>query len=229
MRKLIGVVFVVASVLVPQIPQAQVAEVGTFLTIGAVRQGLNETLVGIQNATVTAGSEGRALGNSLQANVQNVIADIDSRFAKRLDYTLERLDGAERQFATDARDLIFRSRAAAKALVGTIGDESRRTIGEADIAAYNTSYSLPCRTQSPRVVYWMPTKAVAKGEEIVVSIHGNFLNFGSNAKILVDGKPSTTVTRNDRVISVKLPREVIQKVTDTSSVSILISGLQKRV
>lgn len=229
MKKALVLLLLAVSASLSPSAQAQLAAAGTFLTIGAVRQGLNETLTGIQNATVTAGSEGRALGNSLQANVQNVIADIDARFGKRLDYTFQKLDGAERQFATDARDLIYRSRAATTALVGFIGDESRQTIGEADIAAYNTSYSLPCRTQSPRVVYWTPTKATAKGEEIVVSVHGNFLNFGANAKILVDGKPSTAVTRNDRVISVKLPREVIQKVTDTSSIPIVISGLERRV
>lgn len=228
MRSLIATVFVAASTLFGTPAQAQLAEAGTFLTIGAIRQGLNEALVGIQNATVTAGSEGRALGNSLQANVQNVIADIDSRFAKRLNYTFKELDDAERQFATDARDLIFRSRAAAKALAGAIGEESRRTIGEADIAAYNTSYSLPCRTQVPRVVYWTPTKAVAKGEEIVVSIHGNYLNFGESANIVLDEKPTKEVTRNDRIISVKLPREVIQRITDTFSIPIVISGLKKR-
>lgn len=228
MRTLFAVVVIALSAQFGLIAHAQMPDAGSFLTIGAIRQGLNETMVGIQNATVTAGSEGRALGNSLQANVQNVIADIDARFARRLDYTFDKLDGAERQFATDARDLIFRSRAAAQALVGAIGDESRRTIGEADIAAYNTSYSLPCRTQTPRVVYWTPTKAVAKGEEIIISVHGNFLNLGSNATITVDGKPTAAVTRNDRVISVKLPRDIIQRVSDTSSVSVVISGLEKR-
>lgn len=229
MRNLLIILSLTASVLLSQSVGAQGGTASTFLTIGAIRQGLNETLTGLQSATVTAGSEGKSLGNSLQANIQNVIADIDARFGKRLDYTFERLDGAERQFATDARDLIYRSRAATTALKDVIGDESRQTIGEADIAAYNTSYSLPCRTQSPRVVYWTPTRAIAKGEEIVVSVHGNYLNFGANAKILVDGKPSTAVTRNDRVISVKLPREVIQKVTDTSSIPIVISGLERRV
>lgn len=229
MKKAFAILLLAASASLSPPAQAQLPSGGAFLTIGAVRQGLNETLVGIQNATVTAGSEGRALGNSLQANIQNVIADIDARFGKRLDYTFEKLDGAERQFATDARDLIYRSRAATTALAGIIGDESRQTIGEADIAAYNTSYSLPCRTQSPRVVYWAPTKAIAKGEEVVVSVHGNFLNFGTNAKVLVDGKQSTDVTRNDRVISVKLSREAIQKVTDTSSIPIVISGLERRV
>jgi len=136
----------------------------TFLTVGAVRQGLNEALVGVQNAMVTAGSEGRALGNSLQANVQNVISDIDSRLGKRLEYTFDKLDDTERQFMVDSRDLIFRTRAASAALAGVIGDESRRTIGEADIAAYNATYSLPCRTQVPRVVYWLPTKTIVKGE-----------------------------------------------------------------
>lgn len=229
MRRLILAALLLHTLGVPMSASAQLAEASTFLTIASIRQGLNETLVGIQAATVTGGSEGRALGNSLQASVQNVISDIDARFAKRLDYTFEKLDGAERQFATDARDLIFRSRAAAKALKDEIGDESRRTIGEADIAAYNTSYSLPCRTQTPRVVYWTPTRTVAKGEEIVVSIHGNFLNFGDSAKILIDGKPTTSFTRNDRVISVKIPKDTIQRVSDTTSVAISVTSLAKRV
>jgi hypothetical protein len=208
---------------------SQVDAAGSFLTIGAIRQGLNEALVGIQNATVTAGSEGRSLGNSLQANIQNVIADIDSRFGNRLDSTFDKLDKTERQFATDARDLIFRSKSAMISLTGAIGEESRRTIGEADIAAYNTSFSLPCRSQVPRVVYWTPTSTAAKGEEIIVSIHGNFLNLGNNLKILVGGTATLPVTRSDRIISVRLTREIVQKVADKSSVSIVISGLQKRM
>lgn len=217
-------------VLIPCGPAfAQVAEAGAFLTVGAIRQGLNEALVGVQNATVTAGSEGRALGNSLQANIQNVISDIDEKLGKKLSYTFDKLDAAERQFATDARDLIYRSRAASVALASVIGDESRRTIGEADIAAYNTSYSLPCRTQTPRLVYSTPTNAIARGEEIVVSIHGNFLNFGPKLKVLVNGIESTAVTRNDRIVTVKLPSEAIQQVTETSSLPIVLSGLNKRV
>jgi hypothetical protein len=142
---------------------------------------------------------------------------------------LDSLNGSERQFASDARDLVYRSRAAATALTQTIGDETRRTIGEADITAYNASYSLPCRTQIPRVVYWLPTSQIALGEEVVVDLHGNFLNFGTDAKVLVDGRPAASFTRSDRVISVRLPREYIQKVTEKSSVPIVVSGLSKRV
>jgi len=221
------VVFLLATE--PQLARGQVAEAGAFATVAQIRQGLNETLVGIQNAMVTAGSEARALGNSLQANIQNVIADIDARFAKRLDTTLEKLDAAERQFATDARDLIFKGRAASEALAAKLGDESRRTIGEADIAAYNASYSLPCRTQAPRIVYWTPTSATAKGEELLVSIHGNFLNFGTDLSVTIDGVAASAITRNDRVITVKIPSEVVQKVTETSSLTIALSGLQTRV
>lgn len=228
MRVATFIALLLFSIIPTSSPQAQLVEAGTFLTIGSIRQGLNETLTGIQSATVTAGSEARALGNSLQSNIQNVIADIDARFAKRLDYTFEKMDIAERQFATDARDLIYRSRAAAKALTVAIGDESRRTIGEADIAAYNTSYSLPCRSQAPRIVYWTPTQTVAKGEEIIVSVHGNFLNFGNRAIVLIDGKPTPSFTRNDRIISIKIPKEIIQNVKDTSSVSIEIANIDKR-
>lgn len=209
--------------------QAQVAAAGTFLTIGAIRQGLNEALTGVQQATLTAGGEVRASGNSLQGNIQNVLADLDAKFANRFDVTYTKLSGAELQFMSDARELIFRSRDAAKALVSQTGDEARRTIGEADIAAYNTSYSLPCRTQIPRVVYWLPTSQIARGEEAVVEIHGNFLNYGNPVKVLVDGAPAARFTRNDRVISVTIPRDVIQKIVEKSSISILVNGLEERV
>lgn len=208
--------------------KAQVAEAGTFLTIGAIRQGLNEALTGVQQATMTAGGEIRASGNSLQANIQNVIADIDAKFANRFDVVYTKLDGAERQFASDARELIYRSREAAVALVSQTGDQARRTIGEADIAAYNASYSLPCRSQIPRVVYWTPTTAIARGEEVVVEIHGNFLNFGKGAQVQIDGKPASKFSRNDRVITVSVPKEIVQAVTDKTSALILVSGLDSR-
>jgi hypothetical protein len=213
----------------PGFARAQVAEAGTFATIAQIRQGLNETVVGVKNATATAGAEAKTLGTSLQANLQNVISDIDARFANRLDVTVETLVGAERQFATDARNLILRGRAAAEALAATPGDESRRTIGEADIAAYDASASLPCRTQAPRIAYWTPTRATAKGEEVLVSIHGNFLNFGTDLSVTIDGVASRPITRTDRAITVKIPSDVVQKITQPSSLKIVLSGLQTRV
>lgn len=222
-------VAIVLTTLLPMPTNAQVPGVGTFVTIGQVRQGLNEALKGVQEATVTAGSEARALGNSLQANVQNVIADIDARFAKRLDYTFEKLDQAERQFMSDARDLIFKTSQAAIALSKQVGDETRTTIGEADIAAYNASYSLPCRTQTPRIVYWSPMSSIARGEEIVISVHGNFLNFGNAAQVLVNDQPSKSFSRTDRIISVTLDKATVGAITDTASIRVVITGLKKRV
>jgi hypothetical protein len=205
------------------------AQAAGLLTIEEVRAALNDALKGVQNAVQTAGGEARAVGNSLQGNVQNVIADIDAKFGNRLNTTIDKLDGEERQFMSDARELVFRVRDATKALAPIIGDEARRTIGEADIAAYNTSYSLPCRSQLPRLVYWLPTTQIAKGEEIVVEMHGNFLNFGSTAKALVDGKPAGRFTRSDRVISVVIPAPLVQHVTDKTSLAITLQGLQERV
>jgi hypothetical protein len=223
-----AIVLAIAFLAASNLSLAQ-AGVPTFLTVGAISQGLRDALTGVQNATMTAGGEARSVGNSLQANVQNVLADIDAKFANRSDVMFSKLDGAERQFMSDARDLIYRTQAAAKALAPVIGDEARRTIGEADIAAYNTSYSLPCRTQMPRIVYWLPTSQTAKGEEVIVEIHGNFLGFGDEPRVSVGSRTVPQFTRNDRVISVKLPRELIQGITEKSSVAIAVSGLHKRV
>jgi len=201
----------------------------TLLTVGSISQGLRDAATGLQTATLTAGGEARSVGNSLQANVQNVLADMDAKFANRSDEIFTSLAGAERQFMSDARDLIFRTQAAAKVIAPVMGDEARRTIGEADIAAYNTSYSLPCRTQAPRVVYWTPSTQIAQGEEIIVEIHGNFLGFGVAPRVLVDSKPITQFTRNDRIIAVKLSRELVQRITEKSSIPIVVEGLQRRV
>ncbi len=229
MRRWLSALIALWLAIHPEPARAQVAEAGAFATIGQIRQGLNEALVGVQKATTTAGPEARALGASLQASIQNVIADVDARFARRLDVTVEKLEGAERQFAADARDLVVKGRAAAEALAATFGDESRKTIGEADIAAYNATSSLPCRTQAPRIVYWTPTRVTAKGQEVLVSIHGNFLKFGTDLSVTIDGVASRAITHTDRVITVKVPSDVVQKVTDTSSLKIVLSGLQSRV
>lgn len=204
------------------------AAIGTYMTVGQIREGLNQALTGIQQATLTAGGEVRASGNSLQANVQNVIADIDAKFANRFNVTYTTLDGEERQFMADARELIFRSQAAATALVNETGDQARQTVGDADIAAYDTSYSLPCRTQIPRIVYWTPSSAVARGEEVVVSIHGNFLDFGRSASVFIDGHVAR-FTRSDHVITAVIPAGDVQRITDKSDMSIKVAGLRKRV
>lgn len=208
--------------------QVGAAAASGYLTVGEIQQGLNDALTSVQQATLTAGGEVRASGNSLQANIQNVLADIDAKFAHRSNVAYTQLDGEERQFMSDARELIFRSQEAAIALTTQTGDQARETIGDADITAYDTSYSLPCRTQIPRVVYWTPSLAVANGETMVVNVHGNFLNFGAGAIVLVNGKPGG-FTRSDHVISIVIPSSMVQRVTDKSALSIAITGLQERV
>jgi hypothetical protein len=59
------------------------AQVGTLATVGEIDVALNDTLSHVQAATATAGGEARSLGNSLQANIQNVLADFNAKFADR--------------------------------------------------------------------------------------------------------------------------------------------------
>lgn len=220
MRILPVYVFVGIFVLIVLSTQKAQAQAGTALTIGVVRLLLVDTLVQLQNVVETAGAEVKGVGNSLQASAQNVIKDIDSVFGSNLDLTFQNMDAMQRSLFRDAQILASQLERASITIAKVGGTEARRAISEADITAYNTSYSLPCRSQIPRFVYSLPEKLRAGSDTRSVTIKGNFLDIGPEPEITVESRPVKIVARNANQIRVEIPEELIEDVSTNREISI---------
>lgn len=197
-----------------------IAQVESTLTIGAVRSLLSETLEQFKGVIETAGAEIKGVGNSLQANAQNVIKDIDDLFEDNLNLTFEKMDETQRNLFRDAQALTTKMQIAAVTIATVGGAEARKTIHEADITAYNTTYSLPCRSQVPRFVFSEPEDIRAGEEGTSVTIRGNFLDTGKEPSFTVGEHELSVVSRSANEIRLSLPDEVIKAITSKTELSI---------
>src|SRR5262245_53697399 len=207
----------------PTYPQA-----GAALTVGAVREMLVQVLAELRKAIAEGAADIKGVGNSLQANVQNVITDIDQMLGSKLQYTFDRLDATERRLVQDAELLVTQTRRAADAVRAGLTQDAAMLIGDADITAYNASYSLPCRNQEPRLVYVTPNTLDLGSSPPVVKVKGNFLNFGPAPTVTVDGAPAKIIARADLEISVAFPAQYAGGVQDVVKPAISFSGLSAR-
>lgn len=208
MRPFANGVAIAALCSVLTISSASPQGVGAALTIGAVKDALSSTLADFNNTITTANEAVKGAGNSLQANAQNVIRDIDRVFGKNVNLTFDRMDTQQQALYRDAQRLTQQIRQATTDVATTTGDQARRTIYEADITAYNSLYSLPCRTQPSRIVYVTPNRIRVGRDTAEFSIRGNFLGGPSNG-IFVDGKEATVIARSPTEIRVAVPQSVL--------------------
>lgn len=198
------------------------------LTIFAVKTALEDALKAFSNAINTAGNEVRSTGTSLTTNAQNVITDINGQLGTRLQSTVGQLSGAQRQLADDAILLTRQVQQASIAVATQTGEQARQTIADADITAYNASYSLPCRDQSPRIVYATPSSLRRGTGTPEVRLRGNFLDIGDAPAITVDGKPAKLISRSRNELVLSIPSEVLAKLTDARSVPISVPAQEAR-
>ena len=213
---------VVAALMLLQFPSSRQvgAAVGTALTVGAVRAALLDSIQRLDSAIQSAAQSVKGVGNSLEANARGVVSDIDTRLGAKLDYTFDRLDATEKRFMEDAQALVGQIDTAAVGIVTLTEGAARRVLGDADIVAYNALYSLPCRDQIPRVVYSTPD-VVYEGYTVPeVTVHGNFLDLGSEPDVTVDGQTARLVARSANQLHVALPKVVSQNVAAPHSVAV---------
>lgn len=174
-------------------------------TVLAVRSALVAALEEFKQAASQLTADLASLGNSLQANAQNVIQDIDKMLGDKINLTFDRLEVQERQLYESAEALTRQIREATKAILDKAGDETRRTLVEADITAYNTSYSLPCRDARPRVISALPAKLIVAQEIPLISLRGNFLRQGATLRVKANGQEARVVERLDSSIKIEMP------------------------
>lgn len=198
------------------------------LAVLAVKQALESAIGDLRRALGDVASDLTSLGNSLQANAQNVIQDVDRLLAKNINLTFDRLDATELRLMEDVQALTKQVQTATAFVVAKAGDEARRTIVDADIAAYNASYSLPCRSAPPRVVASFPARLVAGRTAPTLQLRGNFLRQGANMAVTVNGKPARLVERLDTALTVEIPAEIIALVKDDELIaSATVAGLER--
>jgi hypothetical protein len=170
----------------------------------------------------------QSIGNSLQANAQNVIKDIDTLLGKKLSYTFDRLDATELRLVEDAQALTAQTKKATTDVLGKAGDEARKTIVDADIAAYNAMYALPCRDAPPRVVASFPARLTSGASAPILTLRGNFLRQGAAPFIKVNGVNARIIERLDSAISLEIPSQVMSSARDMEViVSAVVDGLEE--
>jgi hypothetical protein len=199
------------------------------LTAAIIAGGLSRAIDDFKSALAQAGDESRSLGNSLQANAQNVLADLNNALKDRMNQAITALDAQERRLAEDAEALTRQLRLATQAIVAQAGDETRRTIVEADILAYNTAYSLPCRDQKPRIVAAFPGQVIVAQSEPILTLRGNYLDQGRTILASIGNRPVEIVERLATSIRIRLPDEVAPATLDApQTVSVRLQGLETR-
>jgi len=197
------------------------------LTVLAAKSALEGAISELRNALADTTNDLRSLGSSLQANAQNVVLDLDRTLGSKINLTFDRLDATELRLMEDVQALTKQVQAATSQIVSKAVDEARKTIVEADIAAYNASYSLPCRSAPPRVVASFPARLTARRSVATLQLKGNFLRQG-NISVTVNDRPARVVERLDTSLTVELPLELINAVKDDEVIaSATVSGLER--
>lgn len=194
--------------------------VGVKLALDGALKGLNEALKGVTG-------EIRSLGNSLQANAQNVIVDIDGMVKSNVNLTFDKLSASELRFVEDAQALTEKINAVTKSIASGVSSETRKIIVDADIASYNTMYSMPCRDSPPRVIATFPEKICLSSGVKTLTMKGNFLRQG-DVSVYLNNVRAEVVERIDSSISVKLPDELVKSAESGDVVvSSRVEGLEK--
>ncbi len=210
-------------------PVAPASAQGALLTGAGVAAALSAAIDRFRAAIAQAGDEVRSAGNSLQANAQNVLQDLNNALKDRMGQAITALEAQERRLAEDAEALTKQLEQATERVAAKAGEEARRTIVEADIAAYNTMYSLPCRDQRPRVVAAFPGEIITAQSEPILTLRGNYFDQGASVAANVGGRPATVVERLATSLRVRLPDEVAPASLDMPrTVSVEVTGLQTK-
>jgi hypothetical protein len=139
---------------------------------------------------------------------------------KRLQDTLDELEESERQLMEDARQLADQLNHSSANLVLMSSSEARRVIADADITAYNASFSLPCREKIPRIMYVHPEVIRTGIDDPEIRIRGNFLDLGSNPNVKISGVAAKLIARSRNEVVVKIPEEVIKETVSSGAVPI---------
>ncbi|MER9684686.1 MULTISPECIES: hypothetical protein [unclassified Mesorhizobium] len=181
-----------------------------LLTAAGVIEGLNQALDGMRSALNEATNDAKSVGNSYQANAQNVISDINKAFTDNLNLAADKMSEQQRQLVGNGERLISLTQEATEELTKKNFERARSLMIEGDIVAYNTSYSLPCRTTKPRVMLVDPVAIQADQEAPIIHVRGNFLLQGKEFSVKIGKEEAQILQRSDTEIDFAVPPTVLQ-------------------
>lgn len=204
---------------------AQVAEAPGTVVVAAARSALVDAVERLDTALSNQAGNVQSLGESLKGDATALLSDFDARLQGKLQYTFSQLTQQEQQVFNDSQALADKIDAATQALTSKTQVGVRQSLGEADILAYNALYSLPCRSQIPRIVYANPER-VAANDLHEAAFRGNFLSIGDPLSVTVDGVPAGILSRSANEMRISIPEVVFKNLEHERSVSIEIPTSQ---
>jgi hypothetical protein len=158
--------------------------------------------------------------------MSQVLAELDETFKNRTDQIFDRLDESEKKMIRDAVYMVERTQTAMTALAVQADATAQRALYEANIAAYDAQFNLPCRDRVPRLVFsdpWRlriwpdaalpgenPAGTPGAGQELTFRLRGNYLAYGP-AKVTVAGEAATHQMLNPNEMLVTVPPTVVSR------------------
>jgi hypothetical protein len=176
------------------------------IPVAAVLGELNNMITQLSNLVGQVGGETRSAILGMQTSASQLLSEANQALGDKLDKTLADLDQKELRIAEDAQAIAQQMKIAVDQINAGALDTAERTLFEADILAWNTSYSLPCRDKPARLVYpavrkmriWReesspasPADGLPGGAELLIPVRGNFLALGKPGVSVRIGASST--------------------------------------
>lgn len=192
-------------------------------TIAGTLLGLDEVIDRLDRLVKTTSGEIQRIGQELLAEARNTEAELNQDFKDRLNQLTDALNELEKRTIADANALVERMQISAEALEAHALDAAKIALYEANVTAYDTLASLPCRDQVPRFVYAQPFKMRVGLDIPEVHVRGNFLNFDLSLEVKVKGAVATVISRNANELVVRIPDSVLASIQETQSVSVAAS------
>lgn len=176
---------------------------GAALTGAFVLQGLNGLLTDVDRLMKSATGDAQVLLGTLKADVGNTITQLQNVLGDDVNSTLDKLNEMQREFVEHVDSMIPQIQRSILDVESHVAQDVIKTLREADIVVYDVLYSLPFRPQLPRVVYWEPASYRNDGQDVLVALHGNFLNVRT-PRLKLDGVAVTPAGASANITQVRI-------------------------
>ncbi len=191
-------------------------------TIGDVRNTLQELLQTLKSIEQSATTDAKSIIDQIDGRIQNLIKEIDNRYANNLDRTVGSLRDFEKDFFRDVDETIFQTKESILQGLDKGTESAIKLLREADISSYDALYALPCRDKIPRIVYPDPSSIEIGINQPIVKIRGNFLNIGRDQKVQINGEDAVLKGISSNEITVQIPDSVINSISNPETISISV-------
>ncbi len=208
---------------------AQGAAVATAVTGDYFAQQLKNRIEEVNEAINAVPAGMQAVMRELDVRLRALLVEMDQILGNRINETFNRLDLSQQTFLRGVQDTLETSKDALDQIRMKAFRDAQRLLVEADVTAYNTLYSLPCRDKVPRVLLSTPDVVRVSGDDMQLELLGNFLNIGDKPpQVLLDGKSLKVTELDDTTLSFVVPGSELGAKPDSKRVlSFEVTGLRR--